>query len=214
VILAKTLARGQAPDQRELGDLDFYSALFPLDDLFERTLRVALRVGLQPSQFSLVPRTFRQLLLRSSEPGRGGLALKPDFAFVDRHNPNKRILVGDAKWKRLNESSGTYGLRPGDVYQVITYMAAHGVSSGVLLYPKVEWMPPGPQPWTATFNLIGENAMLTVMAVDIQGLVSREATVRAATVHGLAEGIIKLIARDSELALDATSAQSPIAMPA
>jgi 5-methylcytosine-specific restriction enzyme subunit McrC len=71
-----------------------------------------------------------QPLIVANQPDAGlpDIQLRPDFTVAAG---GRRLLVGDAKWKRLAGSP----LVTADLYQVISYCTALGVERGLLIYP-------------------------------------------------------------------------------
>jgi len=63
-----------------------------------------------------------------SRPGRPDVAMRPDV-LIER--ASRRVLVVDAKWKRLPQAA----LVTDDLYQVLAYATALGVPHAVLVYP-------------------------------------------------------------------------------
>jgi hypothetical protein len=164
--------------------------LFSLDDLFEALLRRALAESLREGSLTLAAGERQLHLLRSLDGGAESLALKPDFLFLK--GPKGKVLVGDAKWKRLTDEAGSLGLAPSDVYQLATYMARHGLRRGVLFFPMDEWMTPNPDGyWSRDFELIGGGGHISVVAVDILGLVSRDQQLRQRAIASLRFALAK-----------------------
>lgn len=193
VTLGRLLASARAPNGIAGGEDALHGLLFPLHGLFERVVREALREGLDSTSFALAPGGSGQHLLQSADGIRRGLYLRPDFGIVRRGGALERVLVGDAKWKRLVEQR-VHGIQRDDAFQLATYMAAHKVHAGALFFPKADWMQAGPTPWKYVYRLLGGAAELHVVAIDIAALVSRDPMTRAAAVRGLADAVADIAA--------------------
>jgi 5-methylcytosine-specific restriction endonuclease McrBC regulatory subunit McrC len=182
VDLALLLAQNKAPSAVQAGPHEAFSLIFSLDDVFERLLRTRLSVN-PPMGLFLSRRTERKLLLHPLPTGRPSMRLRPDFLF--RGDDGAPSVIADAKWKVLSERGPSHGLKPPDIYQINTYLAAYQLSDGVLLFPKARWMPGGGKPWTRQFRLLGGSTRLIVAAVDVHGLVSTDKSVRQKALEGL-----------------------------
>lgn len=89
----------------------------------------------------------------------GRLRIKPDLVFYDEDGP---IAVADTKYKLL----GAKGEFPNaDAYQLVTYCARLGLSTGHLIYAAGE---PRPEP----FDIVGTGVRLVIHSVDISCPVS------------------------------------------
>jgi 5-methylcytosine-specific restriction enzyme subunit McrC len=100
--------------------------LIDMNDVFEQFVRSALRMALSVD-VKRFPERAPSLQLDEAEL----IPLKPDLCLVE----DQRITwVGDAKYKRL--PSGTY--KNADLYQLLAYVIATGLSSGTLVYAADE----------------------------------------------------------------------------
>jgi 5-methylcytosine-specific restriction enzyme subunit McrC len=140
---ASMLVEGQAADARA-GDVETFSLLFDMDQVFERYIAAFLATYVIPrvAGANLFPqaRGKRLSLYRDDAHGAGGegiLRLAPDLLFTldspDRH----RTLIIDTKWKRLADKNGG---RPGndDLYQLYAYLHRYDCERAFLLYPHTE----------------------------------------------------------------------------
>lgn len=168
--LAETVRRGQVPIPIHPGREEAFGLLFSLHDVFERLIRRTL-AGRSFREITLQHPPVRPRLLHPIPRGTPVITLRPDLLFAD--GSGNLTLVADAKWKRLDKTSPSLGLTPGDVYQVATYMAAHSVDRGILLFPELSWMSVREVPWQRKFSLAGGQGQLTVGGVDAVGLASR-----------------------------------------
>jgi 5-methylcytosine-specific restriction enzyme subunit McrC len=82
------------------------------------------------------------------------LRIQPDLVFHDVHGP---IAVADTKYKLLDDKGAVPNA---DVYQLITYCARLGLTTGHLIYAAGE---PHPEP----FDIVGTGVRLVIHAVDI-----------------------------------------------
>ena len=198
VEFAAAVAQGRGPNPVAPGSQPFFSLLFPLDDLFEAVLRRSLPLALAGTDLSLAPRRSRAPLLYSMQTGAGVLNLKPDYLFHHPAAPESPCLVGDAKWKRLEPESASYGVQAGDVYQLITYMTYHKVRRGVLLFPADDWMGSPPGAWSHHFALLDptSDARITLLSVDVAGLVSKKPERRPAALVRLRDGVKVALSAD------------------
>lgn len=104
--------------------------LVNMNQLFQDFIEVALREALSPSGISVRAQDQRFRLDMNGE-----IPLRPDLVF---ERSGKPFLVGDAKYKRLDEDAK----RPGaDTYQALAYATALNVERAVLIYPSTEAAP-------------------------------------------------------------------------
>jgi 5-methylcytosine-specific restriction enzyme subunit McrC len=180
--LAEMVRSGQLPVPISPGRAEAFGLLFSLHDVFERLIRRAL-TGRLFEHLELRTRPTRPRLLHPIPDGPPVLKLRPDLLIAGGSGDLR--LVADAKWKRLDGDSSSYGLSPSDVYQVTTYMAAHSVVRGILLFPELPWMLDEPNPWYRHYSLVGGQGQLMIGGVDVVGLASREPDQREAAVERL-----------------------------
>jgi 5-methylcytosine-specific restriction endonuclease McrBC regulatory subunit McrC len=137
----------------------------------------------------------RSPLLCSAATGAKVLNLRPDYLFVSQNSLQEKRLVGDAKWKRLDEKKSSFDLSPSDVYQLTTYMAFHGLDRGILLFPADKWMPRSDDAWMHRFNLLDSagNKRITLVGVDIAELVSQDPARREQGADRLKRALLKCI---------------------
>jgi 5-methylcytosine-specific restriction enzyme subunit McrC len=123
--LCRLLADSLAP-QESAGSVTCPAFLLDMERVFERYVtagvvrafadRPGYAVAVQPPHLANEP-----------APDRPDIVLRPDL-LVERGG--RRLLVVDAKWKRLTRSLVTP-----DVYQVLAYATALGARQAVLVYP-------------------------------------------------------------------------------
>jgi hypothetical protein len=102
--------------------------------------------------------------------GADVLQLRPDFLFALIGIGAKNVMVGDAKWKRLLPSAPSLGLKAADLYQLTAYMIRHEINKGILFFPSVGQE----KPLLRRFSLADSRSTVTVITVDIVGLVARD----------------------------------------
>jgi 5-methylcytosine-specific restriction enzyme subunit McrC len=150
--------------------------LIDMNDVFERFVRSALRMALDVD-VKRFPERAPFLRLDEAEV----IPLKPDLCLVeDQHI----TWVGDAKYKRL--PSGAY--RNADLYQLLSYAVATGLSSGTLIYAADEGVS------TAEHVVLQAGKRLHVVALDLS---APPAAIRR-QIKVLAEGIGKSLAQMSQ----------------
>jgi 5-methylcytosine-specific restriction enzyme subunit McrC len=182
VDLADVLAGGLSPDPSGLGGTQQFTLMFPMNRLFESIIRRVLAVELV-APFSCLRSPGEHSLLSLVTPdGRlPALSVRPDLLFHFRDQP---IAAGDAKWKRLNNSPPRYSLLPADVYQMLAYMSLVDATTGILFFPRVEWMP---ENWSAEFAVEpGSGKRIVCLAVDLPALVATTAQSRTSGPGSLA----------------------------
>lgn len=193
VELARALIRGQTPSPVSAGLTPSFTMLFPLDDLFERSLRRSLFAALTGETISISSSPRNPHFLRTEE-GRDILRLRPDYLFVQAAAEDEKVMVGDAKWKRLAEGGRSFGLRPPDVYQLTTYMARHQLQRGILFFPMDAWMRSNGAYWRRSFSVIGTDSRINVVGVDVPGLVTRDRERRQKALAGLRQVVLDCVA--------------------
>lgn len=181
IAICMLLLRGQSPDPSFSGDTAAFSMLFPLQHLFERSLRRILTTALAGSGIAADHRNTPLYLLEDPESLDGILRLKPDYVIT---KGTKYVAVADAKWKRLTESERAYGIDRQDFYQISAYLSRYAVKRSVLLLPQAPWMSAG---WTKTYRIPDTDTLVTLLGVDIESLVSNVGAVREAATVGFKE---------------------------
>jgi 5-methylcytosine-specific restriction enzyme subunit McrC len=189
VALGALLARGQGPNPAATGGLASRSFLFEMDRLFEDLLRRRIPLALTLGGAGLaLARPSSPPLLEDTDTGELRIRLRPDFLF---ESDDVILMVGDAKWKRLNPRASTLGLRRSDVYQLTAYVARYALSRAVLMFPATSDAPSG---WSRRHRYTARagshsDTSLVVMTVDVAGLVSHRRTARRTALAALAAGL-------------------------
>jgi len=176
--MARLLATGWRPLPVKAGATRTLSLVFPVNDLFELVLRKAIPRAIASYGLILGARRLGGHLLRSVATNRYAISLRPDYVF--RHSGSAAVaIVGDAKWKVL-EPTKSLGLQEDDVYQLVTYMTRHRLKRGLLFFPLRPWMiEKNRKEWWHTFEIAeAPEVHLSLVGVDVGGLVSREAKTR------------------------------------
>jgi 5-methylcytosine-specific restriction endonuclease McrBC regulatory subunit McrC len=171
--IARLLFKGQTPDPTFSGRTRAFSMLFPLQHLFERSMRKILAEALKDSHIFVSHRSTSRFLLKDPSDGSGVVRLRPDYILTGSEGP---LAVADAKWKRAKESNASYGVVPEDLYQVYVYLARFGVPHAFVFMPKANWMHDS---WRKSFDIPEEHAHIHLVGVDIQKLVARNGIVRS-----------------------------------
>lgn len=179
--VGRLLLSGQSPDPTFGGGNQAFSLLFPMQHLYERALRRILAIAIDGSSMSVKSRSESLFLFVDTEDQSGVVRLRPDYVFNRGGRP---VAIGDAKWKRANESGISHGIKREDFYQIYAYLTRYKVSDAVILVPKAPWMP---EKWTKSYRDADTDAQVHIMGVDVEGLVSRSAKVRDASYKMLTE---------------------------
>ncbi|MCY3923359.1 MAG: restriction endonuclease [Chloroflexi bacterium] len=126
--------------------------LIDMNRLFQEFLTVALREALGGSERTFPgDRDIPEIWLAEGER----LRLKPDLSWW---NGRSCTFVGDAKYKKLNDSSAPTA----DLYQLLAYATALDLPGGLLVYAEGEAEP-------ASFQVRHADRRLEVMALDLSG---------------------------------------------
>ena len=169
VELAALLASGRSPDPTGLGETRQATLMFPMNRLFEAAIRRLLAEYL-PSPVACARSPGEHALLLQDDGASSlttALAVRPDLLF---RAAGTFVATGDAKWKRLSAIPPRYSILPSDVYQLLAYMRLFGVSTGILFFPRADWMS---SDWAAEYLVApGHTERIKVLAVDLAGLVS------------------------------------------
>lgn len=174
VELAGLLAVGRSPDPTTPGATSQATLLFPMNRLFETAVRRILASHLPaPLSCPRSPGEHRLLSLIAEPATTAALAVRPDLLF---RQDGRVVAAGDAKWKRLTKSPPRFAILPGDVFQLLTYMRLFDASTGLLFFPRAEWMPPD---WMSEFVVSPiQQERVVVLAVDLSELVGSNPEIR------------------------------------
>jgi 5-methylcytosine-specific restriction enzyme subunit McrC len=187
VELAELLASGRSPDPTGIGETRQATLMFPMNRLFESAIR-RLLAGHLPPPVACVRSPGEHALLRQDDGASSfstALAVRPDLLF---RASGVFVAAGDAKWKRLSESPPRYSILPADVYQLLAYMRLFRVSTGILFFPRADWMS---SDWGAEFLVApGHAERIKVLSVDLSGLVGGSAEVRKGSASTLARRVM------------------------
>lgn len=119
--LASVLLGWLSPGGRQ-GDSRFPAFLVNMNYLFEEFVRR-----------SVAEATLSTVRIRKPRPlaldEAGHAHIQPDLLFEEHETP---VLVADCKYKRVNPDAGT----DSDLYQMVAYCTALGLTHGVLIYPR------------------------------------------------------------------------------
>jgi 5-methylcytosine-specific restriction enzyme subunit McrC len=114
------------------GNLDGFSLLFDMNELFEEYIGEVARTALTPKGWQVVLQGPSHALLQDTGTGAGVFQTKPDITGL---RDGKPAWIIDTKWKRLNEDERNQGIAQADVYQMLGYAHRYEVRDVVLLYP-------------------------------------------------------------------------------
>lgn len=125
VQLAELILRSSSFELRR-GDVRSSAFLVDMNKVFEDFVLTALRESL-----GLSGRTFRQGDPTLRLDRAGSVRLKPDISWWDS---DRCIFVGDVKYKRVDADS----VKHPDLYQLLAYVVAADLPSGLLIYAAGE----------------------------------------------------------------------------
>ena len=128
------------------GDVRASGFLMDMNVVFQEFVAVALREALGISASAFVERGIHSL----DEEGK--VHLRPDLTWWDGRDC---VFVGDAKYKRIDES-----VHNADLYQLLAYATALDLPGGLLVYAKGEREP-------ATYHVRHSGKRLEVAALDL-----------------------------------------------
>jgi 5-methylcytosine-specific restriction endonuclease McrBC regulatory subunit McrC len=184
--MAQALVQNHYPNPVSTGRSRMFSLVFPVQNLFEASLRNLIKLAMAETNINLIPRKITYLLEDINTPNNGALELRPDFVFGNNSDPRSPVLVGDAKWKMLDSQKKTLGINASDAYQLVAYLTRYGVDTGILFFPGTEVSIDPSHDWLSRrFNIPDSEKVLTIAEVDIQSLVSRDSTIANAALSKL-----------------------------
>ena len=114
------------------GNLDGFSLLFDMNELFEEYIGEVARAAFIPKGWQVVLQGPSLALLQDADTGMGVFQTKPDITGL---RDGKPAWIIDTKWKRLDEDERNQGIAQVDVYQMLGYAHRYDVRDVVLLYP-------------------------------------------------------------------------------
>ncbi len=114
------------------GDLDGFSFLFDMNELFEEYIGEVARAAFTPQGWLVVLQGPSLALLQDVETGAGVFQTRPDITGL---RDGKPAWIIDTKWKRLGEDERNQGIAQVDVYQMLGYAHRYAVRDVFLLYP-------------------------------------------------------------------------------
>lgn len=182
VSVAALLAEGRFIDPTFAGRSDAFGMLFPLHHLFERAMRSVLSRAAKPLGLTVEHKSNALHMLSDSE-GTGHLQVRPDFLFCQG---GQRLMIGDAKWKRMSKEQRASGVDRDDVFQMNAYLTRYELERAAIFVPKASWMPVG---WRHDFTIPPGGCRLSLVPVDIQGVLSRVQATSDAALKSLGRSI-------------------------
>ena len=94
--------------------------LFKMEQLFEAYVATTFELQLQKSDFTVRSQDRRYYLTQHHELNL--FQLKPDLLFFNHSHNAKSVIIGDTKWKCLNDSNvRKYQISQSDLYQMLAY---------------------------------------------------------------------------------------------
>ena len=176
---AKVILGLQSPTL-SAGDSEAPSLLFDMEKLFERWVEIHTQKNLEDHLVARRHSTVRHLASISRQAGLLATASNPNMP-VFRLTPDVLVWrtgeqsagsmleqIVDAKWKVINPDVKDWGVREGDVYQMLAYATRFGCRKGVLAYPVFGDIGKSPAP--PTFYIatdITSHIELTLMLVPL-----------------------------------------------
>lgn len=149
--LARLILRASSLDVGE-GGQRADGLLINMNKVFEDFVVIALRLAMQLDDSQLVQGAAGHgIHLDASR--RIGLA--PDLSWW---YGGRCVLVGDAKYKRLTAA----GIKHPDLYQLLAYLVATRLTTGVLVYPQTEAQ-------SVDHHIPGLDVRLLVRSIDLSG---------------------------------------------
>jgi 5-methylcytosine-specific restriction enzyme subunit McrC len=185
VMVAALLAEGRFIDPTFVGSSDAFGILFPLHHLFERAMRRVLTRAAKPLGLTVEHKSSALYMLRDSQ-GTGHLQVRPDFLFC---HGGQRLIVGDAKWKRLSKERRASGVDRDDVFQMNAYLTRYQLERSAIFIPRAPWMPEG---WRHDFTIPPGLCRLSLVPVEIQRVLSRVPSTADAALRSLESSIGEL----------------------
>lgn len=186
IAVAALLAEGKFIDPTFSGSSAAFGMLFPLHHLFERAMRGVLSRAVKPLGLTTQHQSNALHMLRDSD-GASYLQVRPDFICS---RDGQRILIGDAKWKRMSKEQRASGVDRDDVFQMNAYLTRYEVERGAIFVPKASWMPDG---WHHDFTIPSSGCTLGLLSVDIQSVLSRVPATSTSALESLRQSLHEFI---------------------
>lgn len=184
--IAALLAEEKFIDPTFAGRSDAFGMLFPLHHLFERAMRGVLARATKPLGLTVEHKSNALHMLRDIG-GVGHLQVRPDFIFS---RAGQRLMVGDAKWKRMSKAQRAGGADRDDVFQMNAYLTRYQLQRAVILVPKATWMA---DMWRHDFTIAPSAGRLSLLAVDIQRILSRTPATSEGAMARLKQSVSELV---------------------
>jgi 5-methylcytosine-specific restriction enzyme subunit McrC len=190
--IARLLLLGRSLDPTAAGAREGTAFIFPLERLFETSLRRLLPLAPVGEGVEVAHRTEELYMLKSDERSESAVRIRPDFLY---RRSGKVVAVADAKWKLISRKAKAHGVDPADVYQMNAYLTRYQVRDALLLFPHADWMTDG---WSSTYDIPGTDRRVHFVGIKIESLVSRDQQVRLGALNDLGKTICGLIPRCQE----------------
>lgn len=171
--IAKMIASESSFDPTSSGKENAFSMLFPLNYLFEKSMIRLLNSCLTDSKLHASNRSDTNYLLENTDTGEKSIRIRPDFIFAD--SDKNVVAIGDAKWKKLKNAKRSHDVVPTDIYQLLTYMSQYNVNTGILFFPRAEWMSTtSDKGWFCSYNVPMTEKKIHLIGVDMQKILSSD----------------------------------------
>src|SRR6056297_2461027 len=158
---AHWLLSGLYPDVR-IGDAAGSALLFNMEKLFETVLGLRIR---HACQVQAGARLSVGLQSPVKNLATAGFQLRPDITV---QSGDERVVIFDAKWKRLDLGEAKSGVSSGDAYQMNAYASRYRCKRLALVYPASRDCPPGRI--TEFVLMTEERPVLDVIAINVREL--------------------------------------------
>ncbi|WP_136809600.1 McrC family protein [Desulfosediminicola flagellatus] len=137
-----------------------FSLLFDMNKLFEAYVASELRKYAWRYGLRLREQGPQKYFVRRDDIDKPAFLLKPDMVLLDE--AGGYFMIGDAKWKLLDDKERKLGVTQADLYQIASYALRYGVDQVALFYPRQKRLQEEIQ-----MTIQGSHVTLHVIPVDI-----------------------------------------------
>lgn len=113
-----------------------FSMLFDMNALFESWVAATLRPQAWQKNLKLQTQGPRRYFAQWADTEKDVYQMRPDISLLDEDG--SVAMIGDAKWKLLNQEEAKMGVSQADLYQMQAYANRYNTRSLKLYYPKQE----------------------------------------------------------------------------
>ena len=140
--------------------------VYNMEELYEKVLRNAVAMkAYKLSGGKLYTDRYRGLEKNLSE---AGFPLKPDITVQSSNSDGDVVAIFDAKWKVINDTTKTKGVKASDVYQINAYAGRYKCKHLALVYPISSLSETGTI--TRFRILTSEFPVINVITIDLKEL--------------------------------------------